>query len=379
MTSINLAVLSPDSHSIAVLGRVFAEDQGLAHGVVHRLANQGPLLVVAHSTATFLDFDFLFSLAPVLGLTFIAVFALALWHGLGALRAPGRVAIVALVTAVLFTVHLLQFHFVYLHENLGSAVYLFGFVALYWLAEVEEDATPLPVAFLCLTAFCLVRVENPIGAVIFLAVTVVPGRVPRTAIATPLATFVAVVVAWNLVLAFSLPSGGIMKLNAGRCAILASLVVAFYAYWLASRASVLARTNHHVPVLAAIGCALALAGAFALEPDVMGASLSAMVENLGAFEDWGVAWYGALALGVLGLLSDRPRGGVAFVYGVALYLGVVLLLAFTHGAYTVKSNESAARMSLHVLPLAFFYLGLKLGAMTSRYVASESTTSVSLS
>jgi len=368
VTLINVSEASPDSHSILSLARVLVDDRGFGRGLMHRMANQGPFTIFAHSAAWLIGIEYLHSYAPVLGLSFVALFAVALADGLRALAVPRRVALVALITVALFTVQLLHFHFRYIHENLGSAVFLFTYVVLFWLAEVEDDVTPLPIAFLALTAFAIHRVENPITAVLFLAVTVVPSRLPRHAIAPWLAGFVAVVAGWNLVLALELPPAESMKLDTRRAAILIALVAAAAAYWAVAGATRLQAVNRRLPLIAAAACGVAVVATFALKPAAMTIALDAMIVNLTLVDDWGIAWCAVAALALLGLATPSPPARVAFTYGIPLHLVAILLLSFAHGAYTIKSNESASRMALHVLPLAFFYLGLK-GGLLSRDTA----------
>ena len=118
--------------------------------------------------------DFLYSLPLVLGVAFIPVFALAMWHALAAIGTPvrSRWLLVALVTSVLFSMSMLDFHILYVHSNLGTAIYLSTFVVLFWIAEVRGDPSYLPLAFISLAAFALHRTETPPVALLFLALMV---------------------------------------------------------------------------------------------------------------------------------------------------------------------------------------------------------------
>jgi hypothetical protein len=341
---------------------VLADDRHLSRGLIEKLADHGPLGVIAHGLGPLLRLDYLFGLAPVLAGSLLATFAVLLSHGLErlAVAARPRRSIVALFTTLLATTYLFQYHAVYVHENLGSAAYLFLFVALFWLAEADDDATLIPIAFLGLAAFCLARIVNPIPAALFVVLAVGGSRLPRRAVGPWLVSFVVVSGGWNLAMVLLLPSGGGMKLNAERALLMTVVLAGAVCSWLASRRPAVARLFHHLPRLVAIAMALAVVVTFAARPAVMIASLEAYVQNLVRFDDWGLTWTAIATLAALGLWVARPPGHAPFTVGIPAYLALVLLFAFAHGVYTAKSNESSARLALHVVPLILFYLALKL-------------------
>lgn len=164
LTAENLAVMTHDSHIFVVLGGLVAGDQGLSPDVFVQLDEWGVFTVVTQSLTIFTSEQLLYALPLVLGLSLVPVFAVTLWHGLGANGASlqRRALLVTLATVALFTNGMVLFHVAYLHSNMGSAVYLFGFVVLFWLAEVENDPSGLPIAFLFLIALALQRTETPI-------------------------------------------------------------------------------------------------------------------------------------------------------------------------------------------------------------------------
>ncbi len=363
VTPWNLSLLWYDGQMLVLLGHVVAHSD-FAPGVVANLGAWGVFGVIAQSGAAFTAESYLYSLPTVLGLSAIPLFAVTLGAGLEALGVARRAAIapVALITAALFTIYMVHFHFFYLHNNLASAVYLLIFVSLFWLAEVERDAAALPVAFLALLGFALQRIENPVAAPIFIAFTVLHSRLPRRALLVSLGGYTAAIAGWYLLLGSQL-SAAHTFLTPRKCLVIVAISVGMLAYATAAtspRLPWLARLDARLAVIAAVIVAIALAVAFADRPDHMAASARAWATNLGASRYWAGGWWAIVALAIVGLWVPAPPSRQAFVATIPLYLALILLLAHGRVPYRVGEGDSATRMSIHVVPLLFFYFGIKL-------------------
>lgn len=357
---VNVSLMTYDSHFMVLMGRVIAHDRAFADGTLGELQAWGVFQVLAHALAGFTRQDYLYALQPVLGLSFVALFAGALWHGGEALGTPRRcrAVIVPLVTAALFTTYVVAHHLVYIHTNLAAAIYLFGFVAIVWLAEVERDPRGLPLAMICLLAFALGRVENPPFALVVLALAFLPGGAPRRAIAPWLIGFSVIIAGWYLVLSGHAPADG-KFLTPTRCYLVAAATVGFTALWAVSDAAPLRRVWRHVPALIVAAFALALAAAFAARPDHMLASCWGWASNLVYTDFWGLAWHTLALLVVLGLAFEPLPARRLFLV-VPVYLLYVLLLGAARVPYYFYIADSSNRMTVHVVALAFFYVGLEL-------------------
>lgn len=361
VTHVNIATFSPDSHTILGLGFSIANLDGLTPGIMAVLDKQGVFQIVAHSTFELTRRDYLYSLPLVLGIAFAPMFALILWHGLGAVGAAvrRRSALVALVTAAVFTMSMVDYHILYIHTNLGSAVYLFGFVALFWIAEVRGEPEWLPLAFVSLIAFALHRTETPLVALLFLALTLTQTELPRRTVTGWLALFTATVAIWYEALAHHVDEKGFI--TPGRSRLVWGLLVVFFVWWLLSGTRVVRRVNRAVPALVAAGCALAMIAAFAMKPDHMLRSSVNWASNLIQLPHWGNSWIVIPVLILLGLAVAAPRFRVPFAVGLPVYAGVILLLSFSlPKPWRMGLGDSANRMTIHLLPLIFFYLGIKL-------------------
>lgn len=362
LTHINIVLMTHDSHIFVMLGQVVVKDGGVAPDILAMLDEWGVFQVLAHSMAQFTAEDFLYSLPVVFGLSFILLFALTLWHGLGALDIAGsrRIAATALVTGALFTINMVDFHVLYLHTNMACAVFLTCFVAIFWLAEVEDDPSALPLAFVCLTAFALQRTETPLVALIFLCLTVLGSRLPRRAIGPWLAMFTVVVGLWYETLAQHVAAEGSF-LTPLRCRMVWGALLVFFLWWLASSTHPIKRINRIVPGLIAAVFALALAAAFLAKTDHMLESVANWSRALRELSFWGQSWYAIGALILLGLLVSPPPFRQAFVIGLPVYFAFVLLLALGRSPYRDYVDDSANRMTIHAVPLIFWYVGLKIG------------------
>lgn len=358
--SINIAILSYDSHILVMWGVVIGEDGQLVTKTMQELSSWGVFQPLAHSAAQFLPQEYLYSLSPHLGLSFVAVFALCFAHGLKALgleQTPLRA--VALVTAALVTIFFFQRHFIYIHNNLSTSVYLFYFVSLFWIAETDKDTQLLPIAFLCLSVCAIQRVETPLFALLFAVLAVFPSRLPRLALAKGLIGFTLVAVGWYLLLAKYAPKAGIF-LTASRCWLVIGLFVFVCILWLVTRGTRLASLNRRVPDIALGLCALGLVLAVALKPMHMLVSAKNWMLNLIVSDYWGLAAPIVVILLLLSTRLPRPPNPKLLSIGILTGFGLIILLAFGRTPYrAIHVGDSANRMTLHLVPLLFFYLGLR--------------------
>ncbi len=362
ITHFNLSFTSIDSHRLLVLGMVVANDGALDPRVFAQMDRWGVFHVIAHSLVGFARRDYLYALPFALGVTFIPVFALALSHALGTVGAsiPRRSLLVGLVTASLFTIGMVDHHMLYIHTNLGSAVYLFGFVVLFWIAEIERDTSWLPLAFISLIAFALQRPETPMVAVLFLALIVSQSELSPRGIRIGLVVFTVIVAGWFELIA-SHVSADSLKITPTRVRAVVALLVAFLLWSLASRRPLLRRIDRFMPAIVAAGGAVAIAAAFATRPELMLLSVEHWVSNLLEQPLWGWSWAILPVLILFSLLVEPPRFRQAFAVGIPVSLAFVLLLSYYVGRpYRIGLGDSANRMTIHFLPLICFYLAIKL-------------------
>lgn len=374
-SSINASKLSFDSLLMVMLGEGVAHQQGFHLVIWDGLAERGTFLVVAQSVAGLIGLDYLYSLAPVLGLSFVALFATTLHHGLGATGAQvGRPWwMTAVVTTALFGTYMVGFHVVYIHANLPSAVYLFCFVSLFWLAEVERQVEYLPLCAIALLAFSLQRLEVPLISVLFLSLTLLQSKLPRRNLSAWFGVVCALLVAWYLILMAHIPPES-RFLSVGRLAAVIAAVAGIYAVWLGRRWSVVDRLARHAPRVGVATCVIALIAAFATKWSHMVESAANFFGNMHDLEVWGGMWFAVVGLAFLGLFVRRVPFATPFVYGVPLYLTVIFLLGYLRVPYRLSPYDSANRMTLHIVALIFLYFGLKFIPILAGKRGAETTT-----
>jgi hypothetical protein len=142
---------------------------------------------------------------------------------------------------------------------------------------------------------------------------------------------------------------------------MSGVMLAFAAFWLVAMRGALADfIRRHLSRLAAGALGLAVLGAFATKFDHMLESAQEWARNLTELPEWGFAWFFIVALLGAGVALPVPRFRQAFSHATVAMLVTTLLLALGRIPYRFSVNDSANRMTMHVLPLIFFYIGLKL-------------------
>ena len=106
----------------------------------------------------------------------------------------------------------------------------------------------------------------------------------------------------------------------------------------------------------------------AMAADELDRALTLSWRELAAVAPWGDAYDGFSPAGRQVtversyLWSEESGGDIlceVFVYGVPIYIVLTLLVVYGRDPYRLGPGDSAARMALHVIPMVFFYFGLK--------------------
>jgi hypothetical protein len=121
----------------------------------------------------------------------------------------------------------------------------------------------------------------------------------------------------------------------------------------------LSRINQRAPIITIGVLALALVLGFATHFELMYSSVDGWFRCLLQAPYWEHTWIAICALAVLALAAPGPPARALFVCGIPAYMAVILLLVLGRTPYYFGMGDSATRMSIHMVPLAFFYFGLK--------------------
>lgn len=360
----NFSALSYDSHMFVLYGRVLGDDGQMTLDMLQRLNAWGVFQVVAQALSVFVKQDYLYGLAPAFAVSMLATFAVVLDEALGELGVARRLRVlwIALALGVLLAIPLFRFHVVYIHANMGSAGYLFLFVGLYWLAEVKREPSYLPIAFLALLAFTVMRVEAVPFALIFLLLTVIGTGLARRDVLPWYAAYTAVVLGWFTLLAFLVPADSVY-LTPTKCLLFATAIVLAFAYWLVSERGWFRHLTRYVPHLALVACGLGIVAAYLTNEANMRESAGIWLEDLWSSPWWASIWKWIALLALVGVVLPAPPNRRSLVLGVWLFFGVVLIVSSTGTAFGPDIDGSLIRMTLHILPIVFFYGALKFAPL----------------
>ncbi len=320
----------------------------------------GSFQIIAHAQAVITEESHLYALAPAFSVSLLATFAVALHRGLGELDVPSRtrVVAVALVVAAILAIPLVRLHVVYIHANWAAAGYLFVFAVLFWLADLKNDASYLPLAFLGLLAFSFTRVESPMFAAPFLVLTLSQTRLRGAGLLLPYLGFTFVLTAWLLLMAAVVPDDSIY-LTPTRSLLMVAAVVAIFVAFLVRATALGARLLPIIPPLLAISCLVVIAIAAATHFDVFRTSFTIWQRGLWLGSFWGYfLWPLFAVLAVWSLRVQPPPFSRPLRYGIAVFFTLVVLLTTLGADYGPGRFGSLTRVTLHIVPLIWFYFAL---------------------
>ncbi len=362
----NFSSFSYDSHQFVLNGRVLGDGGQMTLDMLERLNAWGVFQVVAHAMSAFVKEDYLYGLAPAFAISMFATFAAAIAEGLDEQRVARayRALWIGLALAVLLAIPIVRFHVMYIHSNMASAGYLLFFVALFWLAEVRKDSSYLPVAFLSLIAFTLLRVEATPYAVIFLVLTVMDTRLPRRAVLPWFALYTGVLVAWFALLSMNVPADSVY-LTPIKCMAFGAVLAAVFAYWLIRDRWMFRRLTPYVAYVLAAVCALGIAYGAVTHGDNMRISAKIWLWDLWKSPWWASIWKVVAVLAVISAFLPAPPQRKPLVLGVWLFFGTTLIISSTGTAFGPDIDGSLIRMTIHITPIVLFYGALKFAPLLS--------------
>jgi hypothetical protein len=371
LASFSAARFGADSLGILTAGRVI-DVSGLSPLAWKYMATRSVFHPVAHSAAGLLGLDYLHSHHAMLAVSFIIAFGFLLFQGLqrsgASLRA--RILITALVVSAMVSTRVITYHLSYVHMNFSTAVYLTLFVALFWLAEVDRDEELLPLSGVAMVGLGLQRLETGVVAALFLALLLADTRLATRPIMRSLGPAVAAIAAWFLLLAANTES---QFVSPAKSALTIAALGGVFAYW---RSGLWPGLRRRIPQIALAAIVVGVGCAFAVAPAHMATSASSLFENFFPLDNrgWGLAPWILVALAPLAAVASRAPFDRVFAYGIPAYLAFVLLVVITfRSPYRVMWADSGFRMVIHIVPLTFFFMAIRLGPLVEE--SSDQTTS----
>ncbi len=364
----NFATLTYDSHVFVEYAEALRDDHELRLETVSYLHSWGSFQIVAHALSLLTGDQFLYALAPAFSISLGATFAATLHRGLGELGVSPRwrVLSIALVLAAMLAVPLIRLHVIYVHANLAATGYLFVFATLFWLADLKNDPDYLPGAFLALLAFSFSRVESPMFAAVFLVLALSQSRLARSAVLVPYAAFTVVLVAWLVLMAAVVPEDS-EYLTPTRGVLMVVAMVGIFVAFVVRDTAIMQRLLPLVPPLVAGLCVVAVGILAATHLETFQTSFGIWQHDLWLGSFWGYFQWPLFALlTVLSFRVPAPPVSRPLRYGIALFLVLVILLTTLGDSYGSSRYGSLTRVTLHIVPLIWFYFALVFVPTRSR-------------
>lgn len=371
----DVSAMTYDSHVFVDYAIALQDLEGLPLDTLTHLHAWGSFQIIAHALAVITDETHLYALAPAFSLSLLATFAVALHRGLDELAVPSRrrTFAVALVLAALLAIPLVRLHVVYIHANWAAGGYLFVYVVLFWFADLRRDPSYLPLAFLALLAFSFMRVESPMFVAPVLVLTLSQTRLARAQVVVPYLAFTVLLVAWLVLMAAVVPDDSIY-LTPGRSLLMAAAIAMIAPAFLARDTALGTRLAPLVPKLVVGLCVAVIAAAAVLRFEVFSTMFPIWQRDLWLGSFWGYfLWPTFAVLAVLSLRVEPAPYARAMGYGIVAFFSLIVLLTTIGDEYGSSRYGSLTRITLHVVPLIWFYFAIVFVPAWSRLADAKAS------
>ena len=373
-----------DTYMLDNLAHVLVRNGGLVPGAAWTVLSWGIFVPMTHAFAVLLGIDYFWGLAPVQAALFVGVFSVFTASALGEAALAGvrrRWGLTLSAALLLVTLPIFRCHCLYVHTNLGSAIYLFLALAGAWCAMTSREGHWPILALLAMIGFTMHRHESPL-MVLFLLVILGSRRDPlRRQWLMVVATYTVFVLVWYGGLAAvlvrfrepadvrwgALPVAKVLDVRKAACFITLFIV---YTVILAAgrRLSAVRRVVHRGGALLTGGLLVGVVVFSLVRPDHLMASLRSVCVNLLCHDPFGWGRTAAACLMIAPLVMRLRRFPHSGLFGrfIVGYLLIVLFLGFLRDRpYRTGPFDSANRMLLALFPAALCYLTLKIGALAA--------------
>lgn len=358
LSAYNLAIVTYDS-SCHILAGHFMNHEIFSPN--HFLSSRGMFVSVIQSASPLLGIDYLYAFQPVFVFCFLMSFGylgdLAVRVSFPGSRLARYVSVLSTVSMASIFILVLQMFFI--GNNFSSAVYLFLFVVISWLAIYEERPSWLVFSMLSLVGFSLLRTENVIFAMIFLMLLFSTSQLTyrkRLACAIPYLSFM---ILWYSYLHLTMEPSKI--LDHSKTTSVLAIMIAFAIFVLFSNLEIVKKaiSFSHWLMLAAV--LLALPIMFIIKPLHMQTNVEIMLLNTVLLGSWGIALIVLFALWFLSCTLPNINFDRIFSFGIGISLVIVLELGFFRQPYRLGWGDAANRILTNLVPIFFFYLQLRYG------------------
>lgn len=348
----NYSVGSTDSASYVQTGLRFFT--GAPVDVGQTFSSVGTWLSLAHGPVALWGDEYYYLLHPLLFTSLCALFFLLFFEIRSWERRPGEALLWLLFAGWVLSSFFVLFHVFYVHTNMPSGIYLFLAFSCYAYALKREDAAFLPLFFLAMFAFSLLRVEAPFfvaSAILFAGVFYDDFKGISTwwlyFLVLPLAVWDLRIV-WLLNGNEGLAGPVLLGAQALGLLVLPALIQALKKVGINRR---------QLQRWALISLCVVVFILSLVRFDSFAVNFASVFSNFFFTGRWGSLFWGGLFL-LLVLVEDLRRDMISqlFIPYATFYFLGLLLLGFMRVPYRLGWGDSLNRMMITIVPVVLFYL-----------------------
>jgi len=191
-------------------------------------------------------------------------------------------------------------------------------------------------------------------------------RLTRAAVFGPYVAFTVVLVSWLVLLTAVVPDDS-EYLTPTRGVLMVVAMVGIFAAFLVRETAIVKRLLPLVPPIVAVLCVVAVGILSVTHLDTFQTSFGIWQHDLWLGKFWGYfQWPLFAVLTVLSFWAPTPPFSRPLRYGIALFFVLVVLLTTLGDAYGSSRYGSLTRVTLHIVPLIWFYFALVFVPTRSR-------------
>lgn len=282
---------------------------------------------------------------------------------------------VAAFGILMMTSYMLRMQLSYLHVHLIFSAFFLLSVALFATSgEFAHSRPSFVIGSLLLATLSMTRVEGPVVVGLVLVAVVAFGALTdrRDLLLVGVITLSPMAL-WYGRLALAGGSGDILSPGRTVAIVLLSalpLLIAAVPFlsWVRNR---IAELGLAMLVLTILSLSIAL-------PEELAISIAALASNMAVTGVWGVVWWlilpMAIALAVFGPRIRFESAWLLLLFGFVLFVVALgALRATSYRPYRLGFGDSGNRIMVHVVPLFFSYIALKISACRMRVVPGKMT------
>ena len=364
---LNLTFITNDSLYLILYGQDLIQS-GFSEWYLASPASMGIYIGLIHAMGMLFGLDYVWFIQPVLSAILIA--AMVYFGNKSVIRYLHKkwLSLVLVVGATLLfvTANLTYGMLVYNHTNLSSGLFLFLIVVSLYFAIEEDNEGWLVLSGLSLISFGLMRIENPLIALIVIFLYLSSGKLSLRQSIFTFIPYLLIQGIWYFSVYLmdietflsSMGDGQILLIS---IACFAMIFVILFSRWRILK-WILDWAGKLLPfIFLAVWSVLG-----ALNPSTFLTNLQAIMSNFFVSGNWGFFWIINIPLLFISLFSDHFPQKRLLLRILISFFAVIEILGFFRVPYHNQWYDSANRMMIHIAPLVTFFIVTQFAKLASR-------------